>query len=285
LLGLIVLYPVLDQNKLTRVLDTWHFVILVLVTVIITLCGYMINDYFDYEADNIHKANKIIQRRLSKEKILILYVIFLLIGLGIAIYLALYIGKPLYLFIYLAAQFLLYYYSKKLKIVPGLGNLMVASMCAAVVLILLLPESENLKLLLETNRINYFQLTSLFISFSLFAFLITMIREIVKDMEDVKGDFSQGKKTLALSFGMEKARQMATFFLFVLIVSILLWVSLMGSIRDWWNIYLILAIAGPLLVAIYLLQTAKKSTEFRKISMLLKFVMFLGLLYVMIKPI
>ncbi|MBT8229448.1 MAG: UbiA family prenyltransferase, partial [Bacteroidia bacterium] len=181
----------------------------VICTVLITASGYLVNDYFDFENDDINNKNKGFK---EKHSLLILYYSLSLAGFFIALYIAYSIGNPLLSLIYAAATLLLYLYSSHLKSTVLLGNILVSLFTTMVFMILIVAEWPALEIQKLKNLNAYNNLIGMFIFFGLFAFCISMVREIVKDIEDSHGDTISGVHTLPVAWGVEKAKIVAAFF-------------------------------------------------------------------------
>lgn len=155
-------------------------------TLMITAAGYVINDYFDVKADAINKPkNVLIGRAVSRRKALLFVLILNTSSLVIAVF----IGKTIAV-TYLAIIVLLWLYSYLLKRSFLIGNLLVASLAGFSIYIL-----------------SYFKpISSPLIAFVFFAFITNLIREIIKDAEDVKGDLLLGSNTLPIKLGIQNTR-------------------------------------------------------------------------------
>jgi 4-hydroxybenzoate polyprenyltransferase len=112
-----------------------------------------------------------------------------------------------------------------------------------------------------------------------FAFIISLIREVVKDMEDVEGDRKYGCKTMPIVWGFNATKVFVAVWLIVLVGTLII-VQLYALRLGWWIsvIYSLLLIVAPLIFIIKKLYDAKTSKDFHRISSLVKFVMFTGIL-------
>ena len=110
--------------------------------------------------------------------------------------------RPGFATIFILIASLLYFYSTTLKQIMVLGNFVVALLLALSVIII-----GVFDIFPATNVDNQAQMASLFsilIDYALFAFMINFIREIVKDIEDVNGDYNQGMNTLPIAIGISR---------------------------------------------------------------------------------
>ena len=245
------------------------------VTVLITLGGYLINDYFDIETDKINDKS-----RLSPKSLLLLYFVILFLGFILAFALALALGQPALSLIYLMAVALLYMYSAIWKRQVLIGNVIVSLFTAAVPLILLYAERDQLDML---NVTSIESTTSSIVFFSAFTFLISMVREIIKDIEDLEGDSAAGYKTLPIVYGIERAKTIAGFYGFVLMGTLLLWqlYSLrFTSDNLLTHLFVFIFLYAPVIFLV--VKLLGKSAHWTSLSQLCKAIMLFGLLLIII---
>jgi 4-hydroxybenzoate polyprenyltransferase len=188
---------------------------------------------------------------------------------------------------HIVAAILLWFYSTNFKKQLLVGNIVVSLLTASVAFI---PFVYEIGLLQKINSNFTAQHTSLILScfkvifiFSLFAFITSMAREIIKDMEDFKGDKETGGYTMPIYWGIP-ASKVTSFFL-ILITVILLMFVVYNSFRFYRvlfspNVYYILgALIMPLVFLLFLIIKASSPKHFKNASLLLKFIMLLGLGY------
>ncbi|MCI5080245.1 MAG: geranylgeranylglycerol-phosphate geranylgeranyltransferase [Saprospiraceae bacterium] len=271
-----------DQANIELVLSLQPFSYLVFVTVLITAAGYIVNDILDLSIDRINKPHKvIIGKRIRVASAYWLYFICFLVGFIISLYLAYYVKRLYLLSIFPIAFMGLFLYSSRFKKLPLIGNFTIAVYCAGVAGILLLAEQSGLRELAAQQADKARFLKGIFYWYMAFAFLSTMFREIVKDMEDIKGDQSAGCRTLPIQAGMQVTRWVATAFGVSLLI-LVPWMSsqipfLAEQTTTW--VFLGLAIMLPILVALVLLWRAQEKRHFHRLSQLAKFIMFTGILF------
>jgi len=184
-----------------------------IVTCLITSAGYLINDYFDDASDRANDK----PHKLSKYHSLLLYGFLLMVGMGMSLHLAHGIGHISFAMIYVGATSVLYLYSAWLKKTVLWGNLTVALFTAGVLLIFAVAElsdaTQSIKLALPDG----------ILFFSVFSFLINLFREIIKDIQDYKGDMAAGYLTLPIRYGVKVSTYIAGMVLLILISSVLTW--------------------------------------------------------------
>ena len=189
------------------------FTLLVISMVLIQAGGYVINDIFDKDIDEINKPDKIIVGRIFTEKQCnFFYWTLTIIGLACALAATLLMNGGKFITVFgcmILLACILYSYSKTYKKSLVIGNLIVSLSVAFAVFVpwlfvMLYLAKENL---LADNYNVMMQISlHLVMAYTVFAFLMTLIREIVKDMQDVKGDGRQHCRTIPIVWGMKAAQ-------------------------------------------------------------------------------
>lgn len=178
-----------------------------IIVLAIMAAGNVINDIFDYKIDQINRPTKIIVgKSISIKNTRLLYISLNFLALTIALILFLNSGNLLLFLIFLSAIILLYIYSAFLKRRPVWGNFIVAILCTTVLWII--PLSFDIGALKKWSM-EFLPITM----FSVFAFCTTLVREIIKDLEDIKGDQIMGGRTIATEWPLKKTKIIAFFFL------------------------------------------------------------------------
>ncbi|WP_396174786.1 geranylgeranylglycerol-phosphate geranylgeranyltransferase [Flavobacterium sp.] len=280
---LIFRYGFLKLQNIPLALNHFQYGLLVLSTVLIAAAGYIINDIFDQETDYDNRPNTIIVGKSISEKTAYnLYFILNVTGVGIGFYLSNVIQKPSFTGAFIIVSATLYMYATSLKQMLLIGNIIVAMLLSFSVLIIglfdLLPAT------FEGNRAAMGILFSMLIDYAIFAFIINFIREIVKDMEDVNGDYNQGMNTLPIAIGVKRTSTVA-FVISVVGILILLWYInsyLMSNKLYFAVIYSLLFVVAPLILFVTKIWNASGKKEFHFLSTILKWVIFFGILSVLI---
>lgn len=131
-------------NSFTSTISDFQFILLLISVLLITASGYVINDVFDVQADKINKPTKVyIDVTISKKNALIFYKITTLIGLTLGVYTAYLKGNLSYSIFFIVSIVLLYWYSKKLKRVAVIGNLVTSFLVALTLFIVYVFEIKN----------------------------------------------------------------------------------------------------------------------------------------------
>lgn len=253
-------------------LNEQQFFLLVFSTVLIAAAGYIINDYFDIQVDQLNKRKVIIGETIKRREAIALH--FILSGTGVLIgfYLAWKIGIISFGFINLFTATALWFYSTHFKRAYLSGNLLISLLAAMVLLIIALYD------IIPSADPNAIPLFNILCVYALFAFVTTFIRELVKDLEDKDGDQQMGHQTFAILAGVTKAKQTVTL-VSLLTIAAIAWMLYSQFSHDLYSfLYVGLAIELPFLYFLIRLQKANNSSDFRYLSTLIKIIMLTGTL-------
>ena len=276
---LLLRYGFLKLQQVPLSLADWQYGLLVLSTILIAAAGYVINDIFDQGTDSENKPDKVIVGNgISEAAAYNIYVALNIVGVGIGFYLSNVIQRPGFAAIYIVIAATLYLYATSLKQMAIVGNIVVASLLSFSVIIVgifdLFPATY------EGNQREMGTLFSILTDYALFAFFINLMREIVKDLEDVNGDYNNGMNTLPIIMGVNRVSKMV-FILSIIPTALLLYyiyVYFMAN-RLWLlSVYALLFMVAPLLYFTVKIFSAKKQKDFRHLSMILKLTIFFGIL-------
>jgi len=256
------------------------FIQLVLASVLIAAAGYIINDYFDQNIDQINKPEKMVVNVIINRRWVIFWhmtlslagLFFTALALPIQQYWHLVLGN-------LAAILLLWLYSTNFKKQLLIGNVLISLLTAWVILILFFakyPLVMQEMLGLDHAKVRFFRLTVLYAAF---AFIISLVREVVKDMEDIEGDQKYGCKTMPIVWGIRATKVFIAVWLVVLIAALLILQFYVLGL-GWWHsaLYCLLFIIVPLIVIAQKLYKAHTTVDYHRLSTLIKWVMFTGIL-------
>lgn len=258
-----------------------EFLLLLFATLLIAAGGYVVNDILDTGLDELNKPGKnIVGDRISEKTAWTLYYSLSAAGILAGALLAWLAGKAELGILFLVVATSLYYYSLKYKYLAFWGNFTVALLTALAVAIYWLFEFFFLKKAPEQfiPVSTYFGLINrLVAACAAFAFLTTMIREIIKDAQDLDGDARFGCRTIPIVLGIKN-----THLLLILLLAILVILLILVQVYIF-NSFMILALflTLPLLMsagtAVYLIRSKNKA-DYRRLSLLMKLVMAAGLL-------
>jgi 4-hydroxybenzoate polyprenyltransferase len=230
--------------------------LLSLSTVIIAAAGYIINDYYDVKIDYVNKPQRVVVGKVLKRRVVLFWHTFMnFTAIAIAFYLSWKLAA-----VFFGSAFLLWLYSNQLKRLPFVGNFTVALLTGLSLTIIGL----------------YFHQKEVLINiYALFAFAISLIREIIKDMEDWKGDADFGCKTLPIVFGIRKTK-------LIIYVLIALFGFLIFYLTQFLNndilYYYFSGLALFIIYFVYRLQQADKIKDFHFLSNFCKLIMLSGII-------
>ena len=236
------------------------------VLTIITATGYWVNDAFDFKIDRLNKPRRVIvNAHLSVKKVLTAY--FSAVGLTLlGSFLVQDLGAWL---INVAAAGMLFAYASWLKRTTVVGNLVIAALTAAVLYYAAVIYKLNFPLMWTI----------------VFAFEVTFLREVVKDIEDIRGDLRFQLNTLPIRIGIKSSKKVLYVAAVVMIMTcwVPFWLQLiLHSSTNWLYLGSSLALVQlPLVYFIVLLVKAKSPKDFHFQSQLLKGIIFTGMISVL----
>ena len=253
-------------------LSNLDFFLLVFSTILIAAAGYIINDYYDVKIDAVNKPGKVIfGKSITQKTGIILYAVFNITAIIIGFYLAVKIGKYKLGLIHVFAFFLLWLYSQKYKKIFLIGNIIVAFLSALVPLI---PAFFEPAIYEKAGSIFRFVL-----GYSFFTFFISLIREIVKDIEDKAGDEEEGCRTMPVVIGNTKSKVviLCSLFMLMTLLGYIQYMQFKGNDKlSFW--YFLLALQIPFAALFYMVIKAKVKNDFTQASVLTKGIMLTGII-------
>jgi 4-hydroxybenzoate polyprenyltransferase len=276
-----ILHPVLHPLNFQPVINGWLFILLVAASVFIAAAGYIINDYFDINIDQVNKPKaNVVDTVVSRRWAMAWH--FMLSGTGIL--LSAWISWKTGLWYILIANFicvlLLFAYSVSLKKKIVAGNILIALLTAWVILILLFSEllwphvriDDPLKEL--QNKI-----TRLGFLYAGFAFISTLIREAIKDIEDLQGDEKYGCRTMPVVWGINATKVYVAVWLIVMLALLIILQVYVVRYEWWWPmVYSVGFIIAPFVYILFRLRRARSAKDYHTLSNGMKLVMLAGIL-------
>ena len=278
---LIFRYGFLKLQNIPLALNDWQYGLLVLSTVLIAAGGYVINNIFDQDTDNDNKPNNVIVgKSISETNAYSIYVALNISGVSIGFYLSNVIAKPGFasLFILIAAT--LYFYAVNWKQMLLIGNFIVALLLSFSVIIIGI--FDLFPVVNQSNQPLMANLFSILIDYAVFAFMINFIREIVKDLEDVNGDYNQGMRTLPITLGISRTAKVVSILSFIPVCAILLYINNYLMPLLFVTIYMLLFVVGLLLYFSLKIWSASSQKQFHVLSLLLKWILLFGILSILV---
>jgi 4-hydroxybenzoate polyprenyltransferase len=288
LCSLCIVLPFIEAEGLLQFLTVRQHILLALSTGFIAAAGYLINDYFDLKIDSINKPKRVtVELNFRRRQIILWHVTLSAIGFIIALYCA-YISKHISLaLIQLLSIALLVAYSSVLKRKLFIGNISIALLTFLNVLTPALYEHQYWKPNQVRELFRNGHLSLALIAFiAVFAFMITWIREIIKDVEDLKGDKLDGCTTLPIVYGIDASKYLALTLTILLILFGLGYTIfiLPSNVQEtfWYKLIFQVTVTVPLIALLPLLYTAHSSKHFKQCSRLVKLITFAGILLILV---
>lgn len=223
-----ILEPMLQINGYELIMTDRQFFYLVFSTVLIAAGGYAINDYFDVKIDRVNKLKRVIVDRYVKRRVaMTLHITLTSLGFVLATYLSWRLGMWRMSSLFIFVIFTLWFYSTNLQHQTLTGNIAIALMAAFVPLIVGLFEIPLQNAahpeLIKDYGYSIFNIPAYWvIGFSVVLFLLTLIREVTKDVIDIRGDKMFGAATFPIRFGV-KASKSLIILLYALFGALLTW--------------------------------------------------------------
>ncbi len=266
-----IFYLALDLN-----IDLLSFFLLLQSTVFLAAAGNVINDFFDVKADRINKPNKVlVGNKISGKVVLVLYFILNFFGVISGLVLSYISNKISYGLIFIIISLVLFLYSKSLKRMAFVGNITVSFFIVLSIYLVYIFSSIHFS---DFNQNNFKR--NVFLTYAGFAFLFTLIREIVKDIEDVNGDIAMKMNTIPILIGRKRTQNLLFYVSFIPFILIILLTSIVNNIIL--SVYSIVMLILPLSYFTYHIRDVKSKKELHKLSMLLKLIMLFGIFSILI---
>lgn len=270
--GLLIL-PSLHEHHQTPTLNKFQIAVFILSTVLIAAAGYIINDYFDIGTDAINKPERVtIEKIFKRRSIIISHILLNLLALALTGAISYHMLKFRFLGIQLVCIFLLLVYSTTFKRKLIIGNVIIAILTALTLLSMAWYEPKFPLWQWDQIFARYFWM------FTGFAFIVTLIREIIKDIEDIKGDNSIQCRTIPLVWGINPAKNLVITLIIILLIGVLLLGSFFFTHNSPLLFYFTVCVVIPFILLILDIRKAKTASDFHKISTRIKIITLLGIL-------
>lgn len=278
-----IIAPMLTVNRFDLQLNNIYFFLLALSLVCLTAGGYVINDYFDRKTDLVNRPETVIVGRIMNRRwAMVFHIFFNGLGILIGIFLSFKIHVQYLSMLFIAAGGVLWFYSTTYKKQLITGNLVVSVSTAMVPIMVLLFElpllSRKYGSILDAMGLNVNQMVGWILGFALFGFIISLIREIVKDAEDFEGDQAYGMQTLPIVAGTRWTK-IILYSLMAVFAFALYYIYHFHLRYCVTLIYISILQYLPLLVISFMLYHAHSKKVYHHISILLKFMMATGILF------
>lgn len=282
-----VAVPILNAAAYGEQMPWYILLLLEIAVILIAAGGYVINDYFDVKIDRINRPDAVIvTRTISKPAAMRLSICLSAAGAACGILEAILLRSMTIGILFVIVPGLLWFYSSSYKRIFMIGNLTIALLAAVTPMLVAITNVAILQLRFETI-LPYISLPHDLYAwlggFALFAFLLTWIREIIKDMQDQMGDRELECHSMPVVWGDLWTKVFVTA-LIILTLAIIghIWYRLLPFPIGWTSLstrYIALGIVVPLLSAIWLLWSAKIPSDYKSCQQVIKFAMLIGMLY------
>jgi 4-hydroxybenzoate polyprenyltransferase len=233
----------------------WRLAVMSLSTVMIAAAGYIINDYYDVKIDLINRPHRVVVgKSIPRRYALLMHTLLSVAGTFAGFLIKWEIG-----IINFISASLLWWYSNSLKRQPFIGNLCIAFLTALSIFVV--------PFLYRDANIMYV------VIYGTFAFLATLLREIIKDIEDLKGDNTFGCRTLPIVWGLRRTK----YVIYGLSAAFLMWVVILHlTVEPLPMTYFATFLFAPLLGLIVQTIRADTKRDFSRLSLVCKVIMLLG---------
>jgi 4-hydroxybenzoate polyprenyltransferase len=275
--------PIFNSANVLKNISGIYFIALVVSSVLIAAAGNIINDYFDLNIDQINKPQKVVVEKIIKRRWVIFWHLFLsIIGIALGFFIDFNTKVKFLGVTNTVCVLLLFFYSASLKKKFLLGNILISLLTAWVILVITYCETNHLiDVFRRDSSLQVDKLSRLTFLYAGFAFIISLIREVIKDMEDIEGDRKYGCKTMPIVLGLNATKVFVAVWLVVLIITLIIvqfYVLQFGWLFWISALYCITLIIAPLIRIFINLFKAQSSAEFHKLSSTVKIVMLTGIL-------
>lgn len=280
LLQYCVVAPLLQFNGENPSLPPLSFFLLSLSTVFIAAAGYIINDYFDINIDIINKPDKmVLDKIINRRWAMAWHTILNMAGVSIGFIVAWRIGQIYLGFTQVFCSLLLWFYSTSFKRQVLIGNVLISLLTALAVVVVGFYEKqiyESFEAIMSSVGRKLIQIIGVY---ALFAFMISLVREIVKDLEDMIGDSKDGCRTIPIVWGVEPAKRLC-YGLLLALELLMLVTEIRIAFVGWYVaiIYLIVFVQAPCFYVYLQLKKAHLPEHYHKVSSLVKLIMLTGIL-------
>lgn len=279
--------PLLLLAQFKEQMPWWVLLLLTVSTILIAAGGYVINDYFDVKIDRINRPDEIVVTRyISRDGAMRLFQILSSIGVVTGLMVAWWAKSWTLMMIFIIIPGLLWFYSASYKRQFFIGNIVVAFIAFLVPLLIAIANADYLKNLYGETLAYTPIVGQLYVwlgGFAVFSFLLTLAREIVKDIEDIEGDREMECRTMPIILGVRTTKLITTVLLVgICILVAYIVIAILPFPHDWHTLsfrFAVFGIIAPILCSVVLLWAANRTIELHRVQIIIKFVMFMGAMY------
>ena len=274
-----IIQPILLPYHEPFNINSHYFMLLVISSLLIAGSGNIINDYFDQNIDQINKPEKtVVGNVFNRRWVLLMHLIFSVAGILLSIHVSFKTGIHWIAPMNILCVILLFIYSISLKRKFLTGNILISLLTSWVIFLISISEFRSTNFQAEDLMINQ-KIFKLSVTYAGFAFIISLIREIIKDLEDVQGDRKFGCSTMPIVWGQNATKVFIAVWLIVLTAATFIIAVYIISF-GWWlsAIYAMLLVVAPLIWIFKKLSKAQNTGDFHQLSSYIKLIMLSGIL-------
>lgn len=276
-----IVLPIFKQGKAIPVFDNVYLLLLIISSVLIAAAGYIINDYFDINIDLVNKPRmNVVDNVISRRWAMLWHSVFSFAGVALGFYIGWKLGIFWLGLMNFLCSVLLFVYSTTFKKQLLSGNLIISLLTAWSVAVLGLSTFYFVFYHTEIySGIDNNKLLRITILYSAFAFIISLIREAIKDMEDLPGDVKYGCRTMPILWGINATKVYTAVWLCVLAGSLLIIQVYLLQYKWWWPVvYSFIFITSLCSIVLRNLYKAASPNDFHRLSNYSKLIMLTGIL-------
>ena len=258
-------------------LNWYGFSLLVLSTVFLAAAGYIINDIEDVEADNINKPYRVIvDKHISSNLGFNWYIALNVLGVILGFIVAQTVEKSAFFVLFIVISAMLYLYATYFKYIFLVGHVIISLLVSFSILIVGI--FELLPVLTPENRSTQLTIFKILLDYALFAFVINFIRELIKSVEDMQGDYKVGVKSLPILAGKDRAIRIIFFLSLLPIFGVTYYVFTYLNKQHIAIVYFVITVILPMIYCSFRLFSAQKKSAFSLLSASYKLIMLFGML-------
>lgn len=272
-----IYYPVYKNNIPGG--DTFQFILLVVASVFIAAAGNIINDYFDMNVDRINKPEKMtIGKYINRRWALLWHLVLSILGILLTAIAVNPFSRWYLVFANVICVIVLWFYSARFKKDVLIGNVIVSLLTSWTIMLIFLSKFSFFAAFHNAlpQQLKLFRFAVLY---SGFAFIISLVREAVKDVEDIAGDLKYGCKTMPIAWGINATKVYVAVWV-MLLIALLTVVQVYILQLGWWLgvVYCFVLIITPALYLFKKLVSAGGAKDYHYLGSLTKFIMLTGIL-------
>ena len=250
----------------------------------IAAAGYIINDYFDFNIDIVNRPDRVVvDRYIRKRQAMLLHIVLSLFGLVLAFYSGRKVGNVWIIAGNALCILMLVLYSSTFKRKLLSGNIIVSLLIAWPICVVYLFVGGRIPAYRGFEKGDpVFNMPVLFLmaaAYAGFAFIVTLLREVVKDLEDMEGDARYQCRTIPIIWGVPAAKIFCGVWIVVLTLALAV-ICVFALQSGWWPVMLMIlfGVIVPLFSVLKKLKEASLAADYHRISTRIKWIMLMGIL-------